>query len=130
MKSRYHFVTDKQFFIFIEIEMFAFAKPCYCIGKRGNSSTGITEIAIFIIALNTAIGQHLPTGFEMVSDLPENDKYSSPTSRHLRIHGILSLKDTSTQYFTQFSFRLSHGTLYLHLVSHSYLQSALYCGIN
>lgn len=55
-----------------------------------------------------------PYRFEMVSDLPENDKYSSPTSRHLRIHGILSLKDTSTQYFTQFSFRLSHGTLYLH----------------
>lgn len=130
MKSRYHFVTDKQFFIFIEIEMLAFAKPCYCIGKRGNSSTGITEIAIFIIALNTAIGQHLPTGFEMVSELPENDKYSSPTSRHLRIHGILSLKDTSTQYFTQFSFRLSHGTLYLHFGIHSYLQSALYCGIN
>lgn len=130
MKSRYHFVTDKQFFIFIEIEMFAFAKPCYCIGKRGNSSTGITEIAIFIIALNTAIGQHLPTGFEMVSDLPENDKYSSPTSRHLRIHGILSLKILQRNILRSFH-SVYHMALYICiLVSHSYLQSALYCGIN
>ena len=79
--------------------------------KQGNSSSGITEIAILTIALNTAIGQCFPTGLEMVISLFANLIYRSPTSLHWRIKGIPLLKSISTQYSAHLSVRKVQGIL-------------------